>query len=73
MTGIVFDCRSDGSRQERFFIYDGGIPESCFLDEQEAMDIPSLRIYLKQQYGLHQKMYNSHKEYRTDVQPVFCT
>ena len=67
VTGIVFDCRSDGSRQERFFIYDGGIPGSCFLDEQEAMDIPSLRIYLKQQYGLHQKMYDSHKEYRTDM------
>ena len=67
VTGIVFDCRSDGSRQERFFIYDGGIPESCFLDGREAMDIPSLRIYLKQQYGLHQKMYDSHKEYRTDM------
>ncbi len=67
VTGIVFDCRSDGSRQECFFIYDGDIPESCFLDEQEAMDIPSLRIYLKQQYGLHQKMYDSHKEYRTDM------
>lgn len=67
VTGIVFDCRNDGSRQERFFIYDGDIPESCFLDEQEAMDIPSLRIYLKQQYSLHQKMYDSHKEYRTDM------
>ena len=67
VTGIVFDCRSDGSRQERFFIYDGGIPEGCFLDQQEAMDIPSLRVYLKQQYGLRQKMYDSHKEYRTDM------
>lgn len=67
VTGIVFDCRSDGSRQERFFIYNGSIPESCFLDGQEAMDIPSLRVYLKQQYGLHQKMYDSQKEYRTDM------
>lgn len=67
VTGIVFDCRSDGSRQERFFIYDGGIPENCFLDGQEAMDIPSLRVYLKQQYGLRQKLYDSHKEYRTDM------
>lgn len=67
VTGIVFDCRSDGSRQERFFIYDGGIPEGCFLDQQEAMDIPSLRVYLKQRYGLRQKMYDSHKEYRTDM------
>ena len=67
VTGIVFDCRSDGSCQERFFIYDSGIPENCFLDGQEAMDIPSLRIYLKQQYSVHQKLYDSHKEYRTDM------
>lgn len=67
VTGIIFDCRNDGSCQERFFIYDGGIPESCFLDGQEAMDIPSLRSYLKQQYGARQKLYDSHKEYRTDM------
>lgn len=67
VTGIVFDCRNDGSRQERFFIYDGSIPENCFLDGQEAMDISSLRIYLKQQYGARQKLYDSHKEYRTDM------
>ncbi|WP_297871138.1 ATP-binding protein [uncultured Oscillibacter sp.] len=67
VTGIVFDCRSDGSRQERFFIYDGTIPEGCFLEGQEAMDIPSLRVYLKQQYSLRQKLYDSHKEYRTDM------
>lgn len=67
VTGIVFDCRSDGSWQDRFFIYDGGIPESCFLEEKEAMDIPNLRIYLKQQYGLRQKLYDSHKEYRIDM------
>lgn len=67
VTGIIFDCRSDGNRQERFFIYDGSIPEDCFVDGEEAMDIPSLRVYLKQQYGLRQKMYDSHKEYRTDM------
>lgn len=26
--GIIFDCRNDGSRQERFFIYPGKIPET---------------------------------------------
>lgn len=67
VTGIVFDCRNDGSQQERFFIYDGNIPENCFLDKQEAMDIPSLRVYLKQQFGTRQKLYDSHKEYRTDM------
>lgn len=67
VTGIVFDCRSDGSRQERFFIYNGSIPEDCFLAGQEAMDIPSLRIYLKQRYGNGTKLYDSQKEYRTDM------
>ena len=67
VTGIVFDCRSDGSRQERFFIYNGSIPEDCFLAGQEAMDIPSLRIYFKQRYGAGPKLYDSQKEYRTDM------
>lgn len=67
VTGIVFDCRSDGSRQERFFIYNGSIPEDCFLAGQEAMDIPSLRIYFKQRYGVGPKLYDSQKEYRTDM------
>ncbi len=70
VTGIVFDCRSDGNRQERFFIYDGGIPENCFLVGQEAMDIPSLRVYLKQRYGTGPKgpkLYDSQKEYRIDM------
>lgn len=49
----------DGSRQDRFFIYDGGISENCFQDVLET----ALRVYLKQQYGLRQKLYDSHKEY----------
>lgn len=53
----------DGSRKDRFFIYDGGISENCFQDGLET----ALRVYLKQQYGLRQKLYDSHKEYRTDM------
>ncbi len=67
VTGIVFDCRSDGSRQERFFIYDGDIPKDCFLVGQEAMDISALRIYLKQRHGAKEKLYDSQKEYRRDM------
>lgn len=67
VTGIVFDCRSDGDRKDRFFIYDGTIPEDCFIVEQEAMDTPSLRIYLKQQYGVHAKLYDTQQEYRKDM------
>lgn len=67
VTGVVFDCRSDGVDQEHFFIYDGTIPENCFLTGQEAMDTPSLRTFLKQQYGVHAKLYDTQKQYRTDM------
>lgn len=67
VTGVVFDCRSDGNWQERFFIYDGIIPENCFLENQEAMDIPRLRSYLKQIYGVHAKLYDTQKQYRSDM------
>lgn len=67
VTGVVFDCRSDGTCQERFFIYDGIIPENCFLENREAMDIPRLRSYLKEIYGLHAKLYDTQKQYRSDM------
>lgn len=67
VTGVVFDCRSDGVNQEHFFIYDGAIPENCFLMGQEAMDTPSLRTFLKQQYSVHAKLYDTQKQYRTDM------
>lgn len=67
VTGVVFDCRSDGTCQERFFIYDGVIPENCFLENQEAMDIPALRSYLKQLYGVRAKLYDTQKQYRSDM------
>ncbi len=65
--GIVFDCRSDGSRQERFFLYNGKIPEDCFIRNRQPLDIAELRAYLKEQYGTRQKLYDSHKQYRLDM------
>lgn len=67
VTGVVFDCRSDGVNQEHFFIYDGVIPDDCFLVGQEAMDTPSLRSFLRQQYGVCAKLYDTQKQYRTDM------
>lgn len=67
VTGIVFDCRSDGSRQERFFIYDGLLPANCFIENGEAIDIPALRTFLKQTYGVRAKLFDSPKQYRTDM------
>lgn len=66
VSGIVFECRSDGSRQDRFFIYDGIIPEECFIQNGEAFDIPTLRSFLKL-YGTHAKVYDRQKEYRADL------
>lgn len=67
VTGVVFDCRNDGSHQERFFIYDGTIPQDCFIHNGVAIDIPELRKYLKQNYGLRAKLFDSQKQYRTDM------
>ena len=64
--GVIFDCRSDGSRQERFFLYDGVIPEDCFIHQGEAIDIPALRAFLKP-YGVRAKLYDTHKQYQADL------
>ena len=65
--GVNFDCRSDGTRAEHFFIFDGTIPEHCFIKEKSAFDITELRAYLKERYGLRAKIYDTHKEYREDL------
>lgn len=66
VTGVVFDCRSDGSRQERFFIYIGTLPENCFIENGEAMEIPALRRFLKQYYT-KAEIYDTQKEYRRNM------
>ena len=66
VTGVVFDCRSDGSRQERFFIYVGTLPENCFVENGEAMEIPALRRFLKQNYT-KAEIYDTQKEYRRNM------
>ena len=66
VTGVVFDCRSDGSRQDRFFIYVGTLPENCFVENGEAMEIPALRRFLKQNYA-RAEIYDTQKEYRRNM------
>lgn len=66
VTGVVFDCRSDGSRQERFFIYVGALPENCFIENGEAMEIPALRRFLKLHYA-KAEIYDTQKEYRRNM------
>lgn len=66
VSGVVFDCRSDGSRQDRFFLYDGSLPEDCFVRQGEAIDLPTLRLFLKG-YGARGKLYDTHKQYQADL------
>lgn len=66
VTGVVFDCRSDGSRQERFFIYIGTLPENCFIENGEAMEIPALRRFLRENYA-KAEIYDTQKEYRRNM------
>lgn len=66
VTGVVFDCRSDSSKQERFFIYVGTLPENCFIENGEAMEIPALRRFLKQHYT-KAEIYDTQKEYRRNM------
>ncbi len=65
--GIIFDCRNDGSRQERYFIYPGKIPDNCFIINKIPMDIPALRAFITGEYKPYGKMYDSHKDYKADV------
>ena len=66
VTGVVFDCRSDGSRQEHFFIYVGTLPKNCFIENGEAMEVPALRRFLKQNYA-KAEIYDTQKEYRRNM------
>lgn len=65
VTGIHFDCRSDGSEQHHFFIYRGTLPDHCFIVDQTAMSTSELRAFLKNYPRA--KVYDSHREYRSDM------
>lgn len=66
VSGVMFDCRSDGGNQEHFFLYDGPLPEDCFVRQGEAIDLPNLRSFLKT-YGVRGKLYDTQKQYRADL------
>lgn len=63
VTGVVFDCRSDGGRRDSFFLYAGTLPENCFIERGVAMEISELRRFLKQNYS-KVEFPDSQKEYR---------
>jgi uncharacterized protein YPO0396 len=67
VTGVVFDCRSDGSRREQFFIYNGAIPEDCYIINGLPMEIRELRQYLKGIPDAQAKLYDTQSQYRQDL------
>ena len=68
VAGINFDCRSDGSYVDHFFLYDGVIPEHCYIQEQTAMDISALRKWLKQEKAISSyKIFDRRNEYREEL------
>lgn len=66
VTGVTFDCHSDGSYRDTFFIYTGTLPENCFIEQGEAMEISALRRFLKQNYA-RAEFYDTQKEYRRNM------
>ena len=67
VTGVAFDCRSDGNNIDHFFIYDGTIPESGFVEKGFAIDYTDFRKRLREQYGPRAKFYDTQKQYRIDM------
>lgn len=68
VAGIVFDCHADGSREQRFFLYDGVIPAHCFtVNHNIPMDINRLRLFIDETAGVTGKTYTVHKEYRRNL------
>lgn len=65
--GITFECRADGSEQHRFFIFNAGLPENLFIVEKQALDISSLRVFFKNEYGSRAKIYDSNGAYKDDL------
>lgn len=66
VTGVTFDCRSDGSYRDTFFIYNGTLPENCFIEQGEAMELSVFRRFLKQNYA-RVEFYDTQKEYRRNM------
>ncbi len=67
VTGVAFDCRSDGMNIDHFFIYDGVIPENCFIEKGIALPYSEFRKRMKNEYGVHVKFYDTQKQYQKDM------
>ena len=66
VTGVTFDCRSDGSYRDTFFIYTGTLPENCFIEQGVGNGDFCTSPFLKQNYA-RAEFYDTQKEYRRNM------
>ncbi len=67
VTGVAFDCRSEGNYIDHFFIYNGILPENGFVEKGFALDYPVFRKRLREQYGTQVTFFETQKQYRADM------
>lgn len=68
VAGVVFDCHSDGSKDYRFFICPGFIPEDYFLVGKLPRNISDLRKYLTNRSGTRTLFFDTNQtEYRREL------
>lgn len=65
--GAAFDCRSDGTNVDHFFLYPGGIPQDCFVVHGVALSYTDFRKRLREEYGVKAELYDTQKQYRTSL------
>ncbi len=65
--GIIFECNPGSSERYNFFMFDGCIPENCFVIGRQPMDIAQLRAYLKETYKSRQEIYDNNKKYKAVI------
>ena len=67
VAGIVFDCRHDGTVRQQYFLYDGVIPEHCYVENRQTMSIPALRAWLKSIPDSHGQLFDTNWRYREEL------
>lgn len=67
VAGIVFDCRHDGTVRQQYFLYDGVIPDHCFVENRQTMSIPALRAWLKSMPDSRGQLFDTNWRYREEL------
>lgn len=62
--GVVFDCAQNGDISKRYFMYDGEMPDHCYMVNQSAMDIDTLKAFLKKEGYPECKIFDKSGQYK---------